>query len=263
MKRFIIPVAVAVVFIAGQAYLQGVWTQRWGQRDVSEEIKAFAERMNQIPTSFGDWESVDSPISQRELDASGSVNSYSRRFTNRIDPAKIVDVFLVCGHPKDITAHTPDQCYVLSGFDETEDAQTYSIDTGDKGKMSADFMTNRFRKSFSIVPQDLRIFWTFSGDGEWVSPSIPKYSLSHFPALYKLYANTSLYGESRTRPEDSAAVPFLREFMPVLNKALFPPELKSENGAAKTGDASTGAYSKAAPADANSAAPAPAEKPAQ
>jgi hypothetical protein len=260
MQRFIIPVVVAIVLIAGQAYLQGIWTERWSQHDVSAEITAFAERMNHIPTSFGDWESVDSPISQRELEASGSVNSYSRRFTNRKDPAKIVDIFLVCGHPRDITAHTPDQCYVLSGFQETEDAQTYSIDTGDKGKMSADFMTNRFRKSFSIVPQDLRIFWTFSGDGEWVSPSVPKYSLSHFPAMYKLYANTSLYGESRTRPEDSAAVPFLREFMPVLNKALFPPELKSGNGAAKSGDASSGTDSKADSADSKTVAPAATEK---
>lgn len=196
MQRLIIPIVVAVVLIAGQAYLQGIWTQRWGQQDVSADVQAFAERMNNIPTSFGDWESVDSPVSQRELDASGSVNSYSRRFTNRSDPTKIIDVFLVCGHPRDITAHTPDQCYVLSGFDQTEDAQTYSIDTGNK--MSADFMTNRFRKTFSILPQDLRIFWTFSGDGEWVSPSVPKYSLSHFPALYKLYANTPLQGDQRT-----------------------------------------------------------------
>ena len=258
MQRFIIPVTVAVVLIAGTAYLEGVWTQRWSAHDVSAEVEAFAERMNHIPTSFGDWESVDSPISQRELEASGSANSYSRRFTNRKDPAKIVDVFLVCGNPRDITAHTPDQCYPLSGFDQTEDAQTYSIDTGDKGKTSADFMTNRFRKTFSIVPQDLRIFWSFSGDGEWVAPSVPKYTLSHFPALYKLYANTSLYGESRTRPEDSAAVQFLREFIPVLNSALFPP--KSEAAASGKNPSATEA---SAPSADSSSAPATSEKPAK
>jgi hypothetical protein len=250
-RRLIIPIAVAVVLIAGQAYLQGVWTQRWGQQDVSADIKTFAERMKNIPTSFGDWESVDAPIEQRELDASGSVSSYSRQFTNRSDPTKTVNIFLVCGHPRDITAHTPDQCYVLSGFDQTEDPQTYSVDTGNK--MSADFMTNRFRKTFSILPQDLRIFWTFSGDGEWVSPSVPKYSLSHFPALYKLYANTPLRGDQRTRPEDSAAVPFLREFMPILNKTLFPP--KSEDAKSDTATAAA-TDTKAAAPESGAAAPA-------
>ncbi len=102
-------------------------------------------------------------------------------------------------------------------------------------------MTNRFRKSFSILPQDLRIFWTFSGDGEWVSPSVPKYSLSHFPALYKLYANTPLHGDQRTRPEDSAAVPFLREFMPILNKTLFPPKSEGEAGKSEKSSVSASA----------------------
>ena len=43
MQRFIIPVVVAVVLIAGQAYLQGVWTERWSHPEVSGEIQAFAE----------------------------------------------------------------------------------------------------------------------------------------------------------------------------------------------------------------------------
>src|ERR1700690_1503116 len=106
MHRYIIPVVVAVVLIAGQAYLQGVWTERWSQHEVSAEVQAFADRMNSIPTTFGDWESIDTPISEREKEASGSVNCYSRRFTNRSDPTKVVDIFLVCGHPRDITMHT-------------------------------------------------------------------------------------------------------------------------------------------------------------
>jgi hypothetical protein len=262
MQRFIIPVVVAVVLIAGQAYLQGLWTDRWGRPPVSEELQTFIERLNHVPTAFGEWESVESPISQRELDASGSLNCYSRRFTNRSDPSKVVDIFLVCGESVDICSHTPDQCYPLSGFQEAEDAQTFSIDCGSSGKTTADFLTNRFRKSFSILPQDLRIFWTFSGDGQWVAPSVPKYSLMHYSALYKLYANTSLQGDSRTRPEDSAAVPFLKEFIPLLNSVLFPPESKANSSADKAGAPSAGADSNAAPAETNSAAPASAEKPA-
>jgi hypothetical protein len=139
---------------------------------------------------------------------------------------------------------------VLSGFDETEDPQTYSIDTGKTGKMSADFTTNRFRKTHSILPQDLRLFWSFSADGQWVAPSVPKFALAHYPAVYKIYANTSLHGESRSRPEDSAAVPFLREFMPVLNSILFPTEKKNEGGATTADSSATDAKAKPAEAPA-------------
>jgi Protein of unknown function (DUF3485) len=246
---------VGILLLTAHSYLQGKWTERWGLRSVSEEQKLFAERLNHVPTAFGDWESVDSPISEREKEASGAVNTFSRVYTNRTDPTKVVSIYIVCGHPKDITQHTPDQCYVLSGFEEAEDEQPYTIDTGESGKTSADFRTNRYRKGFSFNPQDLRIFWSFSYDGKWEAPRNPKVWLMHYPALYKIYANTDLHGTAHTQPQDSAAVPFLREFMPILNSVLFPPEDKS----VKSADADAQAASSA---NATSTAPAAEEKPA-
>jgi hypothetical protein len=251
MQRFIVPVVVAVVLIAGQAYLQGIWTGRWNQKDVSQELQSHIERMSHIPTAFGDWDSIESPISQRELDASGSLSAFSRRFASKSDPSKVVEVFVVCGLSRDIAQHTPDQCYPLSGFDEVEDPQAYDIEIGGDHKNLLEFRTNRFRKAHSIMPQDLRIFWSFSGDGKWESPSIPKFSLAHFPALYKIYVNTSVRGATSTRADDSAGVKFLKDFMPILNSTLFPPESESGKGeaASKPSDSAVKADATSSEAD--------------
>jgi hypothetical protein len=219
MQKLVLPVALAAILIALHAIPQGIWSRRWGQRDVTEEQKAFAARLENIPTSFGDWDSVAMKVSDRELEASGSIGSFSRRFQNRISPEKIVQVFIVCGNSYDVTMHTPDQCYVLSGFEETETPQPYVV----PGKVASEFTTNRFRRSSTLDgPQHLRIFWSFSSDGEWVAPSTPKFSLMSAPALYKIYAITEVVGDNGTRAGESPAVPFLQEFMPLLSSALFP-----------------------------------------
>ncbi|HZZ27875.1 MAG TPA: exosortase-associated EpsI family protein [Pirellulales bacterium] len=254
---------VGVVLLAAHSYLQGMWTERWAARSVSEEQAAFAERLNHVPTSFGNWESVESPISEREKEASGATNTISRTYTDRTDRSKVVNVYIVCGHPKDITQHTPDQCFVLSGFEEAEDEQPYTIEMGDSDKTSADFRTTRFRKGLSFNPQDLRIFWSFSHDGKWESPRIPKTWLMHYPALYKIYASTDLQGTTHINAADSAALPFLREFMPILNPILFPAEEKPDNSATAT-NAVAPADTKTEPAPAASAtAPATDEKTAK
>jgi hypothetical protein len=254
---------VCIVLLTAHSYLQGKWTERWGHRAVSEELKTMAERLNHVPLSFGDWDSVDSPISDREKAASGAINTFSRQFTNRTDPTKIVLVYIVCGHPKDITQHTPDQCYPLSGFEEVEDQQSYTIDTGENGKTSADFTTTRFRKGFSFNPQDLRLFWSYTYDGKWEAPRVPKYSLMHYPALYKIYASTDIHGSAHTQPQDSAVLPFLREFMPILDSVLFSPDSKSVDGSAKSESAAPDSNAKASTAaQIDSTTPITDEKPA-
>jgi len=57
MQKLVLPVAFAAILIALHAIPQGIWSRRWGQAGVTEEQKAFAARLENIPTSFGDWDS--------------------------------------------------------------------------------------------------------------------------------------------------------------------------------------------------------------
>jgi hypothetical protein len=251
MHRYLLPAVVAAALIAIATIPQGIWSRRFGGTEVTAQRKAFADRIKNIPVAIGDWESKETAVDQRQIMASGSDNVYSRRFTNRLAPEQAVEVFIVSGSGRDITQHTPDQCYVLSGFDEAESQDKYVVDTG---RTSADFSTNRFRKGNSSIegPQNIRILWSFSEDGKWVAPSVQKL-LAGAPALYKIYAITELPLDSSGRPEDSAAVPFLRQFMPALTAALFPPEKPAGTTDSNAASTDASAADKPSPASAGAA----------
>jgi len=214
---------VGIVILSAQTILQGTWTERWRIRPVSEQEQALAARLQNVPTTIGDWESVKSTIDDAGLEGSRTVGYYGRVFHNRNNPEQVVSVYVFCGHPKDMSQHTPDQCYPLNGNEEVEDQQKFVVDTS---KMSADFYTNRFHKALASFEgaSQVRVFWSFSKDGQWVA--LPKFELLNAPALYKIYAITEVNGDVRSRPEESAAIPFLREFLPVLNASLFPSDAK-------------------------------------
>ena len=245
MQRYLLPALAAAALIAIATIPQGIWSRRFGAGEITAQRKLFAERLNDVPTSVGDWDSKETPVDPRQIAASGSDNSFSRRFQNRKDPSKFVDVFIVCGAGRDVTTHTPEQCYVLNGYQQPDTGETYTIDAG---KNNAAFITSRFRResSYTSGPQNLRIFWSFNEDGKWEAPTVQKL-LAGAPALYKIYAITELPLDDAGRPADSVAVPFLREFLPALTAKLFPPEAaKDANGeAAPSGDSSASATSAA------------------
>jgi hypothetical protein len=210
---------VGVVILSAQTILQGTWTERWRVRPVSEQEEALAARLKSVPLTVGDWDSVDAPIDQSGLEGSRTVGYYGREFHNRNNPEESVSIYVFCGHPRDMTQHTPDQCYPLNGNEEVEEQQKCVIDSG---KMSADFYTNRFHKALAFDgPSQVRVFWSFTKNGQWVA--LPKFELLNAPALYKIYAISEVRGDEKARYEDSPVVPFLQKFLPVLNTALFPP----------------------------------------
>jgi len=251
MIRLIAPIAVVLALIAGSAVLEGIKMERWAKRETSAEQKVFADRMQSIPFAFGDWESSDEPISQRDLEGARAAGHYSRHFHNRLDSSKEVSVLILVGAPADICGHTPEKCYITSGFDAQGDNDHYIVNVG---KTPAEFYTNRFRKGESgEAIQNLRIFWSFSVDGNWLAPTSPKYQfqLGGYSALCKIYASTGLPPNSEGRPDESAAVAFLEKFLPIVNEHLFP----SGKSAGASNDQKTAEESASkAPADSSGSA---------
>ena len=72
--------------------------------------------------------------------------------------------------------------------------------------------------------QYLRVFWTWSYDGHWIAPDLPRVALVGQPALYKLYFITEVLQPGQSI-EQNAAVDFMRKFIPAANAVLFPDAL--------------------------------------
>jgi hypothetical protein len=217
MKTFLtslLPVFLAFVLVIGVTAVQGLWTERWGGRDVAVDLARSGRLLEErFPRQFGDWhlaEELESdPVA---LAASGAVAHIARSYENSVTGAKI-SAFVVCATPHNASGHTPDRCYPGAGFEiaETEHRQAIPLVDGRK----AETFTGTFRKT----GETLRVFWTYGLDNRWVAPQIARIELAGSSAVYKLYA---IINETRLTAAQSKmfCADFLSNVLPEFDKAL-------------------------------------------
>jgi hypothetical protein len=211
MWRVLLPV-VGVIAVTATGVVHGIWTDRWG---LAEAPATAASRLEQIPMSLPDWEGQNSGTSKGDL--GGAAASLCRRYVHN-HTGKEVTVFLVCGRPGPVSIHTPDVCYVNSGFEvlsQTKYAPKLGADAPE-----ADFHTGQFRQKRAGEQTFLRIFWAWSATGDWSAPNDPRFAFAKYGALYKLY----LIREMTVPDEpidDDPSVELMRQLLPELRRALF------------------------------------------
>ena len=216
MLRYV-PVALGLVLIVSLGIVQGILSDRWTNEGAG--AAEFAARLANVPMQVGNWEGVDltEEGNERALQVAGAVGNLSRTFTNKVT-GQTVSVYIICGHFRKITAHTPNRCYPASGFSSVGE-QTQQLIEWDDSK--AEFYTKSFRKESIDGIQFLRVFWAWSENGDWLAPDRPNWEFAGVRALYKLYLISPVQKRNE-QPLESTAVPFAKEFMPKLEQALFP-----------------------------------------
>ena len=68
----------------------------------------------------------------------------------------------------------------------------------------------------------LRIFWTWFGDGTWQAPDSPRLTFAHLPVLYKLYVVRELPPRPE-RLEQDPSLDLLQQLLPALASVLAHP----------------------------------------
>jgi len=216
MKNYL-AAAVAAALIISTGLVNAYWTGWIGSGIESAILDDFAARLGELPMNIGDWEGKDEDaMDERERVIAGARGAVSRRYTNR-QTNQAVSIFLVSGHAREIAQHTPAQCYVAAGFQMMNPEQQYVVET-DAGPVEC--YTTLFKKDEHVGTQYLRVFWTWSYDGTWLAPGLPRVALRGKPALYKLYFITDAV--SNHSIEQNPTLDFMRIFMPVANSVLFP-----------------------------------------
>lgn len=213
------PVATALVVLIVGTGIHGSLTDRWGMVR-SEQLSEFTQRLVEVPASFGPWEGTDADVDPRQLDRAQVTGHVSRIYRHR-DTGEEVSLFLVCGTSRHITLHTPDLCYQGAGFSMEEEPGSYSLDL--EFAEPVEFATTRFLKEESTGVEQLRIFWSFSDDGQWLGPRWARTSLAGKDALYKIYLIAPITGRDNYEPQDSPCVAFAKLAMPQLQNILFAP----------------------------------------
>jgi len=229
MKSFLnglLPILLGFLLVIGVTALQGVWTERWSDRDVAADLQRSGQLLeNRFPTQCGEWKVTEElPSDERELARAGAVAHVARLYENDSTGAKL-SAFAVCATPKDASGHTPDRCYPGAGFEIAEAEHRQSIPL--KDGRTAETFTGTFRKT----GQTLRVFWTYGVDGRWIAPQIARIELAGKSAVYKLYV---IINETKLTASQSslACADFLGEALPAFDSAL-----RSEEPAAASPEA--------------------------
>jgi hypothetical protein len=187
--------------IAATTAAHGVVSNRWNG---GEALPVLPE----IPLQLGQWvgEEMKSTVDEPAIAHVG------RRYRHSVSGRTFV-ISLSLGHPGLTAVHTPEYCYAGSGYEMAAPVSHYSAE-----KLPAEFWTTVFQKPDS--PDQLRIFWAWSADGQWRSPSYPRLTFLGRPALCKLYVVAS--GPTpASSGQDPLLDDFFTELLSCLNRVLF------------------------------------------
>jgi len=238
------PIIVAVLLIVGLTYFEFQMTDRLAGTNVSAEQRA--ELLNRVPAAVGDWHGDDMPIDPNVRKTAGAIGAVQREYHN-VRTGEKVSLWLIVGHAREVSFHTPDVCYPSQGFTaRASENSVYPMVFPDQPK--TDFLTNTFLLENNTGPTLKRVFWNWynpmnkanEGKVVWEAPSNPRWHFGNSRALYKMYFTSSMRDPKETA-EQSACVRFAREFLPEVNKALSEVYTETPNGEAGAKPAATAA----------------------
>jgi hypothetical protein len=206
-----LPVGVAVGLVLATGVVHGLWTDRWDLAAVPPV------RLDEVPMTLGDWHGRSRELDPRIL---GPITGcLTRTYVNDVSGASLT-VSLVYGRPGPVAIHTPDVCYVASGFDDQGSAR-FSPPLG-PSLPAAEFKTAQFVRTKEADQTTLRVFWSWNAGGVWKVSDTPRFAFAREPVLYKLHLVRELSNPNEPLEEDPC-IEFMQLFLPELQKVISSP----------------------------------------
>ncbi|HEV3386954.1 MAG TPA: hypothetical protein VG097_19205 [Gemmata sp.] len=198
---------IVVVLIVGAAIVHGAVTQRWTVFAPNPERTS---RLHALEIHFEDWQPSEVPT---EMPASEKSIATARRYVSASKQQSAV-VTIISGIPGSVSAHTPDICYVGSGYKCLRGPRKDAIGLPDGN--TATFYIADFEKKTATRQERVRIRWAWSTDGEWIAPDNPRWQfakrINAVPELFKLYVATPLpepSGEDKAHEDEPSTQAFV------------------------------------------------------
>jgi hypothetical protein len=198
---------VVVALIVGAALVHGAVTQRWS---VFAPDRAQTDRLHALEVRFQDWQPTEVPT---EMPTNERSTATSHRYQS-VSTGQSAVVTIISGIPGSVSTHTPDVCYVGSGYRILRGPNKETIQLTDGG--SAAVYTADFEKRSATKSDRVRVRWAWSTDGTWIAPDNPRWQfarqLNSVPILFKLYVATPLPdadGDEKVHEDDPLTKAFV------------------------------------------------------
>lgn len=174
---------VGVVLIVSGAVLHGRATNRWESLTPGDSPVA---KLHDVAIHFADYSPTDIPSEMPVMEKSRVTCTQFR--SNSLNTA--VTVSLTTGIAGSVAVHTPDVCYVGSGYTMTQRPSKQTIEL--PGGKSATYYVAEFEKKRATGTDRQRVRWAWTTDGQWDAPDSPRFRYLRAGELAKVYVVTPL-----------------------------------------------------------------------
>jgi hypothetical protein len=201
----------------GSALLQGHWTDRWTD---TFDPEAVTKALHRLPDEFGDWKAEPEQVAEMDKVLSTMMKGpyLLRHYVNQLNGASVI-LFLTADHHGPLLVnHTPDGCYRDHGYTQEGEVEKHSVPL--KSASPAEFLVARFSKGNVPAQSQVRVFWSWSGAGQWEVPQHPRLKFARYRVLYKLTVVHTLQRTTASLEEDPGFA-FIQAVVPALEKSLF------------------------------------------
>lgn len=170
--------ALISVLLLGVGIYHGLATDRWSAPFADDQT---GDRFANLKNDFGDWTGERMP---RGADDDNKTSVIATRFTNRVT-GKWLIASISSGRAGRVSIHNPEHCYLGNGYKVADviHEETLTLEDGKTAK----FWTGHFQKKRSSGIESIRIYWSWTADGNWQAPNYPRLFFAATPTLHKLY----------------------------------------------------------------------------
>jgi hypothetical protein len=182
MNRIGVTIA-CIVLIGTGAVLHGRATNRWESFTASDRPVA---KLHDVAIRYADYAPTDIPSEMPVMEKSRV--TCTQFVSTSLNTA--VTVSLTTGIAGSVAVHTPDVCYVGSGYTMTQPPSRQTIEL--PGGKSATYYVAEFEKKRATGTDRQRVRWAWTVDGQWEAPDSPRFRYLRAGELAKVYIVTPL-----------------------------------------------------------------------
>lgn len=215
MKRYALPIGItlATVLTLLSGVIQGRMSNRWGP---PPDMLAAAEKLEEIPSRFGNWELEASDKLAPSVEAMLECTGYVFRTYVNQETGETVRVAILVGPSGPMSVHTPEICF--SSRDYTTLTERSRLSISNDGSPKENFWGLTFRAN-NLESDVLRVCYGWSTGRRWTAPEDPRFEYAAYPFLYKIQLAASLPPHADLEVRDPCQE-FLKDFSPVLQPHL-------------------------------------------